>query len=85
MFLMETPVWVILIPFVLIYAAAFFSAWQYRNTHDLKKSCKTYFPIGTVVVLFSFSFGLPLTLGIFMIFFGFIAMMFISNRFFYSK
>ena len=84
MFLIETPVWIILAPFLLVLGAALLSARRYRSTYDFKKSCRLYFPLGAAVALgFSFA-GLPLALGIFMIFFGFAAMMFVSNRLFYN-
>ena len=82
MFLIETPVWVIFVPFVLTFASAFFSAFYYRNTYDFKKSCRMYFPAGIVISLIFTFFGLPIVLGIFMVIFGFIVLMFISNRFF---
>ena len=84
MFLMETPIWVILSPFTLICAAAYFSAWRYRDTNDFKKSAVFYVPIGTVCALGFWFAGLPLILGIFMVIAGLVMLMFFSNRFFYS-
>ena len=83
MFLMETPVWVILVPFALICVLAYFCARLYSRTNDFKKSCKLYFP-PAVVVAAGFRFaGLPLMLGGFMVFAGFVLLMLFSNRFFY--
>jgi len=84
MFLMETPVWVVLLPFVLMCVAAYFSVKRYCDTNDFKKSCKLYFPIGIVIAFVFWWAGLPLVLGGFMIFAGFVVLMFLSNRFFYQ-
>jgi len=84
MFLLETPVWVVLLPFLLICMTAYFSAKRYSNTNDFKKSCKLYFPVGVVVAFLFWWVGLPLVLGGFMIFAGFVALMIFSNRFFYQ-
>ena len=84
MFLLETPVWVLLAPFLLICGAAWLAAWRYRGTYDFKKSCRMYFPLGTTVILSFIFAGLPVAIGIFMVFFGFAAMMFVSNRLFYN-
>ena len=85
MFLMETPVWVILSPFALICVTAYFCAWRYHDTNDVKKSIKLYVPISlSCVVLFWLVAGLPPILGVFMVLSGFVMLMFFSNRFFYS-
>ena len=84
MFLTETPVWVTLLPLLLMVGAAYLSAKRYSDTHDFKKSCKLYFPLGAVIaLLFTFA-GLPLVLGGFLMCFGFAALLFFSNRFFYK-
>jgi len=84
MFLVETPTWVILFPFVLICVAAYFFVWIYRDTNDFKKSFKLYLPTGTIIALVFWFAGLPLVLGVFMVFAGFVILIFISNRFFYK-
>ena len=84
MFLLETPTWVILLPAAIIYGLAYFCAKFYSDTNDFKKSLKIFLP-PSIVVAIGFSFtGLPLLLGGFMVFSGFVVMMFISNKFFYS-
>jgi len=84
MFLEETPVWIVLLPFVIMSGLAYFTAYIYRDTNDFRKSAKLYFPLA-VVVAAGFAFlGLPIILGGFMIFACFVMLMFISNRFFYS-
>ncbi|MCL2400341.1 MAG: hypothetical protein FWC91_11450 [Defluviitaleaceae bacterium] len=82
MFLVETPTWVLLLPFGLICATAYFSAKRYANTNDFKKSCKLFFPIGIIIALLFNLAGLPLILGGFMVFSGFVIMMFFSNQIF---
>ncbi|MCL2216899.1 MAG: hypothetical protein FWB91_07750 [Defluviitaleaceae bacterium] len=84
MFLYEAPIWLILTPFVLICAAAYFCAWRYHNTNDFKKSIKLYAPLGVVCALVFWMLGLPLLIGIFMVLAGLAMLMFFSNRFFYS-
>ena len=84
MFLTETPVWITLLPFLLMGLAAYVSARRYRDTNDFKKSCKLYFPLAAVIALVFRFAGLPLVLGGFMILAGFAALLFFSNRFFYN-
>ena len=84
MFLMETPVWVTFVPLVLMCLAAYVSAKRHSDTHDFKKSCKLYFPIAAVIAIGFRFVGLPLVLGGFLIAFGFGALLFFSNRFFYK-
>ena len=85
MFLIETPVWIVLSPFVLCVLAAYFCAWFYSNTNDFKKSSRLYFPIGVLVVFVFFFTGLPAVIGVFIVLFGFTALIFFSNRFFYNQ
>jgi hypothetical protein len=82
MFLIESPVWLVLMPFLLMCAAAYFSARVYRGTHDLKKSCKIFFPLAAVIALSFWFAGLPLVFGGFMMLAAFLLLMFFSNYFF---
>jgi len=84
LFLLDTPTWVILIPAALICGLAYYCAKLYSDTNDFAKSLKIYLPPGLIIVIgFRFA-GLPLMLGGFMVFAGFVLLMFFSNRFFYS-
>ncbi|MCL2840877.1 MAG: hypothetical protein FWE05_08895 [Defluviitaleaceae bacterium] len=84
MFLLETPTWVILLPALLICGLAYFCAKYYSDTNDFKKSLIIYLPPSMLIAIgFRFA-GLPFLLGGFMVFAGFVLMMFFSNKFFYE-
>ena len=82
MFLMDTPTWIIFIPFFLMCVAAYLCAWIYRDTYDFKKSLRLYFPAAIVITVVFWFVGLPFVLGGFMVFSGFVISMFASNKFF---
>jgi len=84
MLLLDTPTWILLSPLLLIIGGAYFSAWFSRNTNDFKKSCFIYFPIGIVIAVGFLFVGLDIVLGLLMIFVGFVALMYFSNRIFYG-
>jgi len=84
MLLLDTPTWILLSPLLLILGDAYFSAWCSRNTCDFRKSCFIYFPLGILIVVGFLFVGLDVVLGFFKIGVGFVALMYFSNRIFYS-
>ena len=85
MILLETPTWVIFLPSALICGLAYFCAKHYSDTNDFKKSLILYMPPSIIVAIVFWIFGLPLLVGGFMVFAGFVLLMFFSNRFFYGR
>jgi len=85
LFLEETSLWLILLPFVAFMACAYISAVLTANTYDFRGSVKIYLPACVVVVVVSVVFGLPFVLACFMAFSGFVSLVFFSNKIFYTK
>ena len=77
-------------PFMLIAAItamaviAFVSASIYKNTNDFKKSVKLYVPLAFAAAIIFILLGLPIVFSVGTVAFGFIALMLISNYFFYK-
>ena len=84
MFLLETPVWLTFLPFTLLIIGAYISAKITANTCDFKKSVGLYLPAAAVIGGGFALFGLPIVLAVFMVFAGFVSLVFFSNKIFYQ-
>jgi len=85
MFLEETPVFMLVVPFFLFLGSAYLAARLTAETCDFKKSVKIYVPVAALVVLVFAILGLPLVLAVLMGFSGFVALVFFSNMIFYER
>jgi hypothetical protein len=75
---------VLLIGTLCVSGAGAISAVVFSGTHDIKKSIYLYLPISVVISTVLVILGIPVIIGIGLIGFGLIILVYTSNRLFYK-